>query len=178
MAVLYSLFSFAAKPWLPVLLIIAFLLCVLAVVGKGCYNRYFHPLSSYPGPFWASVTDFYILFTIKSIPTRGLKMHDKYGWWLFKIPKSRVHTTDYALRAYRAHRPEPVVILGSCTTSKGLSRESRQDTILQLLAFRKYCWNVPNARSQGSCSQVQNRVSMRKPASPTFFLRISINSCQ
>ena len=97
MAVSYTLFSFAAKPGLPVLLTTALLLCVLAIVGKGCYNRYFHPLSSYPGPFWASVTDFYILFTIKSIPTRGLKMHDKYGRWLFKIPKSRVPTTDYAL---------------------------------------------------------------------------------
>ena len=75
----YSLSSFAARFGLPNLICTALLSCVSVLFGKGCYNRYFHPLSGYPGPFWASVTDFYILFTIKSIPTRGLNWHEKYG---------------------------------------------------------------------------------------------------
>ena len=96
MAVSYSLSSFAAKFELPDLLSIALFLCVLALIGKGYYNRYLHPLSSYPGPFWASVTDFYILFTIKSIPTEGLKLHDRYGRWSprsLRSPKTHVLIT-------------------------------------------------------------------------------------
>ena len=91
----YSLQPFAAKPGLPDILYTALILCVLAFFAKGCYNRYFHPLSDYPGPFWASVTDFYILFTIKSIPTRGLKMHGQYGRWPFMIPKFHMLATKY-----------------------------------------------------------------------------------
>lgn len=79
MAIHYSLSSLAGEFGLPDLLLTALLLCALKLLGKGCHNRYFHPLSGYPGPFWASVTEFYILFTIKSIPTRGLKLHEKYG---------------------------------------------------------------------------------------------------
>lgn len=33
---------------------------VLAIIGlmSMCiYNRYFHPLSVFPGPFWGSITD-------------------------------------------------------------------------------------------------------------------------
>ncbi len=55
------------------------LLCFLALVGKGIYNRYFHPLSKFPGPFWASVTDLYLAFFITSVPTFGLELHKKHG---------------------------------------------------------------------------------------------------
>lgn len=45
------------------------------------YNRYFHPLSHVPGPFWGSVSDFYKLYIIakKDAHTRGIAMHKKYG---------------------------------------------------------------------------------------------------
>ena len=79
MAVSYSLSSLAGIFALPDLLTTALSLCLLGLLGKGFYNRYLHPLCGYPGPFWASVTEFYVLFTIKSIPTRGLELHDKYG---------------------------------------------------------------------------------------------------
>ena len=54
---------------------------VLFAFLKGLYNRYFHPLRKFPGPFWGSVTDFYKLFIISKMDahTRGVEMHKKYG---------------------------------------------------------------------------------------------------
>ena len=40
------------------------ILGVLLLVCRGVYNRYFHPLSHIPGPFWASVTDFYKIYVV------------------------------------------------------------------------------------------------------------------
>lgn len=52
-----------------------------AVVGNMIYNRYFHPLRHFPGPFWASVSDFWKLYICmtKESHTRGIKLHDIYG---------------------------------------------------------------------------------------------------
>lgn len=44
-------------------------------------NRYFHPLSAFPGPFWGSITDWYLVYVIKSVPTYGLDLHKQYGTW-------------------------------------------------------------------------------------------------
>lgn len=60
-------------------LLLFFLLCICAFLGKGIQNRYFHPLSKFPGPFWASVTDLYLVFFIPSVPIFGLKLHKKHG---------------------------------------------------------------------------------------------------
>lgn len=51
----------------------------LGLVTKGIYNRYCHPLSKFPGPFWGSCTDLYLVFIIGSIPTYGYELHEKYG---------------------------------------------------------------------------------------------------
>lgn len=50
-------------------------------VYRGVYNRFFHPLRHFPGPFWASVSDFFKLWLIhtKQSHTLGLKYHEKYG---------------------------------------------------------------------------------------------------
>jgi hypothetical protein len=56
------------------------LLLVLAV-GYIIYLRYFHPLAEYPGPFWASVTNFrkaYHYWTLK-LPQTMVKLHEEYG---------------------------------------------------------------------------------------------------
>ncbi|MCJ1424479.1 hypothetical protein MMC29_002367 [Sticta canariensis] len=51
------------------------------LVGNMIYNRYFHPLRHFPGPFWASVSDFWKLYfcLTKETHTRGIKLHDRYG---------------------------------------------------------------------------------------------------
>ncbi|KAL5382175.1 hypothetical protein PMIN06_003836 [Paraphaeosphaeria minitans] len=43
--------------------------------------RYFHPLSKFPGPFWASISNFWKLYILstKESHTRGIEYHKKYG---------------------------------------------------------------------------------------------------
>ena len=50
-------------------------------VVRGVYNRYFHPLKDFPGPFWSSVTDLYKLYVLSShdVTTFSLELHEKYG---------------------------------------------------------------------------------------------------
>ncbi len=93
------------------------LLCMISLLFKGVYNRYFHPLAGYPGPFWATVTDFYKFYTINSIPTLGLKLHDTYG----PFPTSIVHLsmTDSS-RASRSHSPKPTIVLRPSVASGSL----------------------------------------------------------
>lgn len=45
------------------------------------HSRYFHPLSAFPGPFWASISNFYKLwiFSTKQSHTLGIEYHKKYG---------------------------------------------------------------------------------------------------
>lgn len=57
------------------------LVFALALLANGIYNRYFHPLRHVPGPFWASVTDFWKLYICmtKESHIRGLELHKVYG---------------------------------------------------------------------------------------------------
>ena len=45
------------------------------------YNRYFHPLRHFPGPFWASVTNLWKLYICitKKVHTKGIEYHKKHG---------------------------------------------------------------------------------------------------
>lgn len=53
----------------------------LVILANGIYNRYFHPLSHIPGPFWASVSDFWKIWFVstKECHTRSVEYHKKYG---------------------------------------------------------------------------------------------------
>ena len=48
---------------------------------NGVYNRYFHPLAGFPGPFWSSITDLAKLSALSSsdITAFSLELHQKYG---------------------------------------------------------------------------------------------------
>ena len=70
---------------LPGFLFITFLALAAFLVYKAVYNRYFHPLSRYPGPFWGSVTDLYKFYAINSIPTEGLKLHQEHGFYSNRV---------------------------------------------------------------------------------------------
>jgi len=54
---------------------------ILSFVSKGVYNRYLHPLRHFPGPFWASVTDFHKLYLLSSsdLTSLFLGQHKRYG---------------------------------------------------------------------------------------------------
>lgn len=54
---------------------------VFYALYRAVYNRYFHPLRHFPGPFWSSVSDFIKLWILhtKQAHTLGLKCHEEYG---------------------------------------------------------------------------------------------------
>ncbi|KIW17543.1 hypothetical protein PV08_04737 [Exophiala spinifera] len=54
---------------------------ILAIVVYVVYLRYFHPLSKYPGPFLASVTNFWKFYQYSTLrfPNTLIKLHEKYG---------------------------------------------------------------------------------------------------
>ncbi|KAF6824782.1 isotrichodermin C-15 hydroxylase [Colletotrichum plurivorum] len=62
----------------------AWLLCGLALSAFAAYvvyQRYFHPLAAYPGPFWASITDLWQVNQFLSLrqPYNLTELHEKYG---------------------------------------------------------------------------------------------------
>ena len=69
-------------------------LIVLAI-----YRRYFHPLAAIPGPFFASITDLYVLkfnvFSKRShLYLQIEKLHDKYGSFsLATVPVATLTST-------------------------------------------------------------------------------------
>lgn len=75
--VLHTIIQFAPSDYL----LLVFLLCAVIGFLKGIYNRYFHPLRNFPGPFWGGFTDFYKLyiFASKHIPSATMELHQKYG---------------------------------------------------------------------------------------------------
>lgn len=53
----------------------------LYLVAYVVYQRYFHPLAKYPGPFLASLTNFWKAYEVGTLafPTRLCAVHEKYG---------------------------------------------------------------------------------------------------
>lgn len=51
------------------------------LVGYVVYQRCFHPLAKYPGPFLASMTNFWKFYHYKTLkfPETMIKIHEKYG---------------------------------------------------------------------------------------------------
>lgn len=56
-------------------------LLVLYVLGRAVYSRYFHPLTRFPGPFWASITSLWYFQTIRLSKPGNVQyaLHEKYG---------------------------------------------------------------------------------------------------
>ena len=64
-------------------------LCLLYALSNAIYNRYFHPLSRFPGPFWASITSLWYFQTIRLGKARNVQhsLHEKYGDFVRIGPK-------------------------------------------------------------------------------------------
>lgn len=54
------------------------------ILSVAVYNRFFHPLAKFPGPFLGAMTDWYLVYVICSVPTFGLELHKKYGMTILK----------------------------------------------------------------------------------------------
>ena len=75
--------------WAPKLLdpgthhvLLAMLVLIFCVATyTALYNRYFHPLHRFPGPFWGSVTDLYhtYLLSTSQVHLKQLRLHQAYG---------------------------------------------------------------------------------------------------
>ena len=75
--------------WAPKLLdsgihhvLLAMLVLIFCVaIYNALYNRYFHPLHRFPGPFWGSVTDLYhtYLLSTSQVHLKQLRLHQAYG---------------------------------------------------------------------------------------------------
>lgn len=76
-----DIFSLSPPILLFRLLTSTILITLLYALYRGIYNRYFHPLRHFPGPFWATLSDFFKLWILhtKQAHTLGLKYHEKYG---------------------------------------------------------------------------------------------------
>ena len=61
---------------------------VISVLRTIIVNRYFSPISHFPGPFWASVTRLYLVYYhLKGVELEKMKeWHAKYGTCLFHEP--------------------------------------------------------------------------------------------
>lgn len=60
---------------------VIFAVAAAFVIASGIYNRFFHPLSCYPGPFWGSVTSLWYHRTVRHGlgENSQLPLHKKYG---------------------------------------------------------------------------------------------------
>lgn len=76
-----SLSSLLVKETLMLLLQALASILLLFLLTLGIYNRYFHPLKNIPGPFWASVSSFWLYQSIHRAKYENyhLPIHKKYG---------------------------------------------------------------------------------------------------
>ncbi|KAJ9663192.1 hypothetical protein H2198_000953 [Neophaeococcomyces mojaviensis] len=61
--------------------IVALCISVLCCISYVVYQRYFHPLAKYPGPFLASITDLWQVYQFMTLkqPYTLTELHEKYG---------------------------------------------------------------------------------------------------
>ena len=61
---------------------------VLYLLTKAIFHRFFHPLSGYPGPFWASITTLWYFRSVRCGVEENLStpLHNKYGLFVRVAP--------------------------------------------------------------------------------------------
>lgn len=98
-------------------------LCLLPLVLLGAYviyQRYFHPLSKYPGPLLASLTNFWKFYQYSTLkfPEHLIQVHDQYGP-IVRIGPNDLNFNNVGAIApiYRAGRKMPKSIFYNAFTS-------------------------------------------------------------
>ena len=78
---LSGLLAFLRHSLLQSIVLTVGVITVGALLARGIYNRYFHPLCKFPGPAWAGVSDFWKLYICltKESHTIGIELHKQYG---------------------------------------------------------------------------------------------------
>lgn len=57
----------------------AFILGVAYTLWACIYNLFFHPLAKFPGPWPCAMSEWFLIFFIRAVPTYGFKLHKNYG---------------------------------------------------------------------------------------------------
>jgi cytochrome P450 len=81
---------------------------LVALVSYVCYERYLHPLSKFPGPFFASISRLYLVYHSLKLQRNKLEiaLHQKYGP-IVRISPNEVLISDpkYIKQIYGASHP-------------------------------------------------------------------------
>lgn len=122
------------------------------IVYQIVYYRFFHPLSVFPGPFWASVTRLWIARHAYR-GTEYLALHElskKHGMW--KIPRQAT-LSDLKLlpRPRGAHHPDVAVDQRPFKASRCLSPQFRQDRTLYSRRLQRGRKSVQYETPQDAC---------------------------
>lgn len=56
-----------------------FILGVAYTLWICIYNLFFHPLAKFPGPWPCAMSEWFLIFFVRAVPTYGIKLHNKYG---------------------------------------------------------------------------------------------------
>ncbi|KIY04073.1 uncharacterized protein Z520_00765 [Fonsecaea multimorphosa CBS 102226] len=93
---LFQLGGLLRQPGIPITVVV-----LGALISYVVYQRYLHPLAKYPGPFWASMTNFWKFYHYSTykLPDTMVKIHEKYG------PVVRIGPNDLNFNGARAIAP-------------------------------------------------------------------------
>jgi hypothetical protein len=75
------------------------LLSLILLVGYVVYQRWFHPLAAFPGPFLASITDLWQVYQYLTLrqPYNLTELHEKYGPFVRYGPDKLSVTSEDAI---------------------------------------------------------------------------------
>lgn len=114
-------------------------------IGYVVYYQYLHPLAKYPGPFWASLTNFWKAYQYWSLGFHHhmLELHEKHG------PIVRIGPNDLAFNGaeaiapiYKSGRQMPKSVFYDAFTAFKPNVFGTRDENVSLFIYRMVSWPV------------------------------------
>lgn len=127
----YDVATYLRMPGIATVLYVLAVSLFLYTVGKCIYNKFFHPLAKFPGPFLGGFTDWYLVYVICSVPTFGLELHKKYGNIQEILSSSILLTPDR--RPHRKARAKHAIIQRRNHAATSLPLWRRQADVLRVV---------------------------------------------